>query len=83
MMSAMLARERIAYSPAFSAPLLPRSLTPICNPGKDAIAAVLNPEVSNDLYFVATGAGGHVFSASIEEHEKNVANLRRFEHQQR
>ncbi|MGD0866906.1 MAG: endolytic transglycosylase MltG [Rhizomicrobium sp.] len=57
--------------------------TPICNPGKDAIAAVLNPEVSNDLYFVATGAGGHVFSASIEEHEKNVANLRRFEHQQR
>ena len=35
--------------------------TPICNPGKDAIAAVLNPEVSNDLYFVATGAGGHVF----------------------
>lgn len=56
--------------------------TPICNPGKDAIAAVLNPESSNDLYFVASGAGGHVFS-SIAEHEKNVANLRRFEHQQR
>jgi len=57
--------------------------TPICNPGKDATAAVLNPEQSNDLYFVASGAGGHVFSASIAEHEKNVANLRRFEHQQR
>jgi UPF0755 protein len=57
--------------------------TPICNPGKDAIAAVLNPEQSNDLYFVASGAGGHVFSSSIAEHEKNVANLRRFEHQQR
>jgi UPF0755 protein len=57
--------------------------TPICNPGKDAIAAVLNPESSNDLYFVASGAGGHVFSSSIAEHEKNVANLRRFEHQQR
>lgn len=57
--------------------------TPICNPGKDAIAAVLNPENSNDLYFVASGAGGHVFSSSIAEHEKNVANLRRFEHQQR
>jgi len=57
--------------------------TPICNPGKDAIAAVLNPETSNDLYFVASGAGGHVFSSTIAEHEKNVANLRRFEHQQR
>jgi UPF0755 protein len=57
--------------------------TPICNPGKDAIAAVLNPETSNDLFFVASGAGGHVFSPSIAEHDKNVANLRRFEHQQR
>jgi UPF0755 protein len=57
--------------------------TPICNPGKDAIAAVLNPEQSNDLYFVASGAGGHIFSSSIAEHEKNVANLRHFEHQQR
>ena len=57
--------------------------TPICNPGKDAIAAVLNPEQSNDLYFVASGAGGHVFSSSIAEHDKNVANLRRLEHQQR
>ncbi|MGD0142401.1 MAG: endolytic transglycosylase MltG [Rhizomicrobium sp.] len=57
--------------------------TPICNPGKDSIAAVLNPETSNDLYFVATGKGGHVFSASIEQHEKNVANLRHLEQRQR
>ena len=37
--------------------------TPICNPGKDAIAAVLNPEHRSDLYFVADGKGGHVFAA--------------------
>ncbi|MGN6516345.1 MAG: endolytic transglycosylase MltG [Rhizomicrobium sp.] len=47
---------------------------PICNPGKDAIMAVLNPEGSDDLYFVANGTGGHVFSATMAEHEKNVAN---------
>lgn len=55
---------------------------PICNPGKDSIAAVLNPEPSNDLFFVATGKGGHVFSASMGEHQRNVAAYRAFEHQQ-
>lgn len=50
---------------------------PICNPGKDAIMAVLNPEGSDDLYFVANGTGGHVFSATMAEHEKNVANWRK------
>jgi UPF0755 protein len=53
--------------------------TPICNPGKDAIAAVLNPEQSNDLYFVATGHGGHVFTPSLAAHEQNVAKLRQLE----
>jgi UPF0755 protein len=57
--------------------------TPICNPGKDSIAAVLNPETSNDLYFVANGSGGHVFSSTIAEHEKNVAKWRQVEHQVR
>ncbi|HEY2035153.1 MAG TPA: endolytic transglycosylase MltG [Rhizomicrobium sp.] len=50
---------------------------PICNPGKDAISAVLNPDGSDDLYFVANGTGGHVFSATMAEHEKNVANWRK------
>jgi UPF0755 protein len=50
---------------------------PICNPGKDAIVAVLNPEASDDLYFVANGTGGHVFAATMAEHEKNVANWRK------
>lgn len=53
--------------------------TPICNPGKDAIAAVLAPAKSNDLYFVADGTGGHVFTDNIAEHEKNVAKWRRIE----
>jgi len=50
---------------------------PICNPGKDAILAVLNPAASDDLYFVANGTGGHVFAATMAEHEKNVANWRK------
>ena len=49
---------------------------PICNPGKDSIAAVLQPDNSSDLYFVANGTGGHVFTASIAEHEKNVEKWR-------
>jgi UPF0755 protein len=53
--------------------------TPICNPGKDAIAAVLDPENTADLYFVATGHGGHVFTANYAEHQKNVAKLRAVE----
>ena len=50
---------------------------PICNPGKDAIEAVLNPAVSKDLYFVADGTGGHVFAANRDEQAKNVAKWRR------
>jgi UPF0755 protein len=53
--------------------------TPICNPGKDAIVAVLNPEYSADLYFVANGTGGHVFAASKSEHDRNVARWRKLE----
>jgi len=50
---------------------------PICNPGKDAIAAVLNPIESKDLYFVADGTGGHVFAETVEEQTKNVAAWRK------
>ena len=57
--------------------------TPICNPGKDSIAAVVRPEPSNDLYFVANGTGGHVFTASISQHEQNVARWRQIERNSR
>lgn len=55
---------------------------PICNPGKDSLDAVLNPESSKDLYFVATGQGGHVFSQTAEEQARNVAAYRAFERRQ-
>jgi UPF0755 protein len=57
--------------------------TPICNPGKDAIAAVLNPAASSDLYFVANGKGGHVFSATVSDQNRNVATWRQIEKQQK
>ncbi|HTT98897.1 MAG TPA: endolytic transglycosylase MltG [Rhizomicrobium sp.] len=57
--------------------------TPICNPGKDSIAAVLNPATSSDLYFVANGKGGHVFSATVSDQNRNVANWRQIEKQQK
>ncbi|MEP6831138.1 MAG: endolytic transglycosylase MltG [Rhizomicrobium sp.] len=53
--------------------------TPICNPGKDSIAAVLNPAASLDLYFVANGKGGHVFASTMAQHERNVVAWRAVE----
>ena len=53
--------------------------SPICDPGKDSLAAVLDPEQSADLYFVATGQGGHVFAATMAEHDKNVIAYRAYE----
>lgn len=46
--------------------------TPIALPGKDAINAALHPEDGNALYFVARGDGSHVFSDSIEQHNRAV-----------
>ena len=45
---------------------------PICNPGLDAIKAVLVPERSDYLYFVARGDGSHVFARTYEKHVRNV-----------
>ena len=50
--------------------------TPICNPGRAAIAAVLNFANTKDLYFVADGSGGHVFAETLKEHNANVARWR-------
>jgi len=49
---------------------------PITNPGKASLEAVANPARTKEFYFVADGTGGHVFSESFDQHQKNVAKLR-------
>jgi UPF0755 protein len=45
---------------------------PIANPGRESIAAVLDPAETKAIYFVADGTGGHVFADTFEQHQANV-----------
>ena len=56
---------------------------PISNPGRAALEAVASPARTKELYFVADGTGGHAFSESLDQHQRNVARLRALEQGQR
>ena len=53
--------------------------TPIANPGQASIEAVLNPEDTNFLFFVANGTGGHIFAETLNQHNANVKKWRSIE----
>jgi UPF0755 protein len=53
--------------------------TPIANPGRAAIEAALDPDTTDYIFFVADGTGGHAFSQTLEEHNRNVAIWRQIE----
>ena len=54
---------------------------PISNPGRASLEATANPARTRDLYFVADGTGGHAFTETYDQHQKNVAKLRAMEKQ--
>ncbi|MDP1832519.1 MAG: endolytic transglycosylase MltG [Geothrix sp.] len=51
--------------------------TPIAIPGPTAIEAARAPLEGRDLYFVASGNGGHNFAPSLRDHNRNVGAFRR------
>lgn len=50
---------------------------PIANPGEASLRAVLHPAETDFMYFVANDQGGHYFSHTLAEHNRNVARYRR------
>jgi peptidoglycan lytic transglycosylase G len=54
---------------------------PIANPGRASLEAAANPARTRDLFFVADGTGGHAFTETYDQHQKNVVKLRAMEKQ--
>ena len=75
----MIRRSELAASNAYNTRAiagLPAG--PITNPGRESIAAVLDPAKTEALYYVADGTGGHVFANTLAEHNANVAKWRAY-----
>lgn len=51
--------------------------TPIAIPSPESIEAAVHPLVTKDLYFVATGLGGHRFAPTLAQHNRNIALYRK------
>ncbi|MFB0990653.1 MAG: endolytic transglycosylase MltG, partial [Rhodospirillales bacterium] len=69
-------RQKTAYNTYTNYGLPP---TPIANAGRKSIEAVLHPMKTNDFYFVADGTGGHLFSRTLKQHNRNVLKWRKIE----
>jgi UPF0755 protein len=51
--------------------------TPIAMPGLASLHAALNPDQSDNVYFVAAGDGSHVFTSNLADHERAVSSFLR------